>query len=91
MRKISAYSLLLFLNFISITGNGQGKSLVDSLKTMLKNPPNDSVETRWVNSLFGLYMSIDMDSALYYGERAKELALQTEDSVLIASNILNFG
>lgn len=91
MRKISAYSLLLFLSFIALSGYGQGKSLVDSLKTMLENPPNDSVETRWVNSLFGLYMSIDMDSALYYGERAKELALQTEDSVLIASNILNFG
>ncbi|WP_421893414.1 tetratricopeptide repeat-containing sensor histidine kinase [Marinoscillum sp.] len=58
---------------------------------MLKNPPNDSVETRWVNSLFGLYMTIDMDSALYYGERAKELAETTGDSVLMASNILNFG
>ncbi|MEQ8472617.1 MAG: tetratricopeptide repeat-containing sensor histidine kinase [Marinoscillum sp.] len=91
MRKITAFCLLLFLSFIAISGNGQGKSLVDSLKTMLKNPPNDSVETRWVNSLFGLYMTIDRDSALIYGERAKALAAKTQDSVLIASNILNFG
>lgn len=91
MKKV-IYSLLFFTLFLNVfEGNTQGKTLVDSLKYMLKSPPNDSVETRWVNSLFGLYMTIDMDSALYFGGRAKELAEQTGDSVLIASNTLNFG
>jgi len=92
MKKINILFLLLIAaSLLSSRVSAQGKSLVDSLKFMLKNPPNDSVETRWVNSLFGLYMSIDMDSALYFGERAKELAEKTQDSVLIASNTLNFG
>ena len=91
MRKITVLISFVFVILMSFSGFGQGKSLVDSLKIMLKDPPNDSVETRWVNSLFGLYMAIDMDSALYFGERAKVLAEKTQDSVLIASNILNFG
>ena len=91
MKRITAFLFICSLCFINISVHGQGKSLVDSLKHMLKSPPNDSVETRWVNSLFGLYLSIDMDSALYYGQRAKVLAERTGDSVLIASNTLNFG
>jgi signal transduction histidine kinase len=91
MKKI--YRILLFctLCFGAFNGNAQGVSLVDSLKTMLKNPPNDSVKTRWTNSLFGLYLTIDMDSALYFGNQAKALAEGLQDSVLIASNTLNFG
>ncbi|WP_421870363.1 tetratricopeptide repeat-containing sensor histidine kinase [Marinoscillum sp.] len=91
MRKIAGLFITVCLVFLSVKTNGQGRSLVDSLKYMLKDPPNDSVETRWVNSLFGLYISSNIDSALYYGDRAKELAQKTGDSVLIASNILNFG
>lgn len=91
MKKV--IGLLLFLAFFlnALEGKTQGKSLVDSVKFMLKSPPNDSVETRLLNALFGLYMTIDMDSALYLGERAKALAQKTGDSVLIASNTLNFG
>ena len=91
MNRVICCSLCLLFYFGSLLAGAQGLSLVDSLKSMLKNPPNDSVETRWVNSLFGLYMSIDMDSALYYGEEAKALAEELQDSVLIASNTLNFG
>jgi signal transduction histidine kinase len=91
MKRVAGLLLFLSLYLGSLFGNAQGLSLVDSLKTMLKNPPNDSVETRWVNSLFGLYISFDLDSALYFGERAKQLAEQVQDSVLIASNTLNFG
>lgn len=91
MKKIIVLVLFTAVFLFPFEGNTQGRSLVDSLKFMLKTPPNDSVETRWVNSLFGLYMTIDMDSALYYGERAKALAEELQDSVLMASNILNFG
>ena len=91
MNRVLRFSLCLSCYISSLLAGAQGLSLVDSLKSMLKNPPNDSVETRWVNSLFGLYMSIDMDSALYYGEQAKALAEELQDSVLIASNTLNFG
>ncbi|MEQ8713713.1 MAG: tetratricopeptide repeat-containing sensor histidine kinase [Cyclobacteriaceae bacterium] len=92
MKKIFVFTLFALSVYLSVgQAYGQGQSLVDSLKLMLRNPPNDSVETRWVNSLFGLYLSIDLDSALIYGERAKILAEKTQDSVLIASNTLNFG
>ncbi|MEP4531633.1 MAG: tetratricopeptide repeat-containing sensor histidine kinase [Cyclobacteriaceae bacterium] len=92
MKKIIAYLILSVSVFlVPDIAFAQGKSLVDSLKSMLKDPPSDSVETRWVNSLFGLYLSIDLDSALMYGERAKVLAEKTQDSVLLASNTLNFG
>ena len=42
MRKIAGLFITVCLVFLSVKTNGQGRSLVDSLKYMLKDPPNDS-------------------------------------------------
>ena len=51
----------------------------------------DSVRVRRLNSVFGLYLNVDLDSARYYGEKGREMAIEIDDSVLLASNTLNFG
>lgn len=85
--------LILFFTLIfgGFTSPAQVNSLADSFKILLKHPPNDSLEARWNNSLFGLYLNIDMDSALYFAEQAKQIGERIQDQRLLASNMLNYG
>ncbi|MEQ9424890.1 MAG: tetratricopeptide repeat-containing sensor histidine kinase [Cyclobacteriaceae bacterium] len=84
-------SLTAFLIIVNWSGVSQSHSLVDSFKTLLKNPPNDSLQARWNNSLFGLYLTRDVDSALVFAEEAKRIGEQIQDRRLLASNLLNYG
>ncbi len=71
--------------------NAQGNPMIDSLKNLLIDPPSDSLEARYNNSIMGLYAPINTDSAIFYGERAKAIGERLGDYRLLASNMLNFG
>lgn len=97
MKKVNKHlqvkEIIFFLILIGLplSGWSQSNSMIDSLKNLLKNPPNDSLEARWNNSLMGLYAAVDLDTAIHYGERAKEIGTRIGDHRLLASNMLNFG
>lgn len=86
--------MLFFIFFCGLlTGShAMQDSQIEQLKSRLADKTaDDSSRFVWNNSLFGLFLNVNLDSAQYYGEQAQIIAERLEKQKFLASNILNFG
>ncbi len=69
------FASTLFLNAIIAAGYPQGINReIDSLNNLLLRQPNDTLKVRVLNDLGTRYLNSDIDKALDYGNKAKQLA-----------------
>ena len=81
----TAYKIVLLL-FVPIACSGQEK-LADSLKKALKIAHTDSAKFSITKALSTNYIERDRDSALYYAEKALQLAQKNNKQMEIARTL----
>ena len=64
---------------ISVYGNSQDRAHIDSIFSQLNQPIPDTIKIESYLNLAKAYMQYDLDSAIIYAEKGKELSIKTND------------
>lgn len=87
------YLVVLLLAFISsglenvIFGQGN----IGSLKKLIQETENDSIKALSYNQITWSYFNVNVDSSLYFAEKALELSTEINNQVFIASALKALG
>ena len=88
-RQITHSFLILFS--ITLLNAQNSNSNIEKLKVDLSNNPSPRKEAAIFSDLTWYYSAISTDSALYYGDKAKQSAIVLSDSVLLAQVYSDIG
>lgn len=89
MRNLS-FALLLSVLTVLVSAQTP-RQIIDSLKLELEKNPSRAEKAKILGDLCWYYNSVELDSSVYYGNQALELAEQLEDRSLISQTLSDLG